>query len=82
MLSLASRSCQGINRVTDSTKKVKNSTRLLMPSSQKSRLPGSVSTTMKKHPALQLHFSENKASGMAFTMNGRYVYGKVLSTLS
>ncbi|XP_059462605.1 kinesin-like protein KIN-10C [Corylus avellana] len=74
MLSLASRSCQGINRVTDSTKKVKNSTRPLVPSSQKSRLPGSVFTTMKKHPASQLHFSENKASGMAFTMKGRKLF--------
>jgi hypothetical protein len=81
MVSLASRSCQGINRITNSTKKAKNSTRPLLTSSQKGRLPGSVSTTMKKHTALQLHFSEKKASGMAFTMKRRYVW-KVLSTLS
>lgn len=74
MLSLASRSCQGLNRVTDSTKKAKSSARPVVPSSQKSRLPGSVSTTMKKYPSSQTHFSEKKVNGMAFTMKGRKLF--------
>ena len=50
MVSLASRSCLGINRgAMDSIKKAKSSTRPMVPSSHKKNfLPGSVSTIVKK----------------------------------
>lgn len=75
MLSLASRSCRGINRVvTGFTKEAKSMTRPMEPSSQKKGPPGSVPTTVKKkHTASQVHFSKKKANVMASTMKGRYV---------
>lgn len=75
MLSLASRSCRGINRaVTGFTKEAKSMTRPMVSSSHKNGPPGSVPTIVKKkHTASQVHFSKKKANVMASTMKGRYV---------
>ncbi|GMY39579.1 kinesin-like protein KIN-10C isoform X2 [Fagus crenata] len=65
MISLASRTCPVINpAVTDTTRKAKSSTRpMVLPSSdKKNRLPGSVSSTVKKHTASQVLFSEKKTN--------------------
>jgi hypothetical protein len=50
--------------VTDTTRKAKSSTRpMVLPSSdKKNRLPGSVSSAVKKHTASQVHFSEKKTN--------------------
>ena len=75
MVSLASRSCLGINRgAMDSIKKAKSSTRPMVPSSHKKNfLPKSVSTTVKKHTASKVHLSEKKANCLASALKGRYV---------
>lgn len=73
MVSLASRSRQGINQtVLDSIKKAKSSARPMLHSSHKSQLPGSVSTT-RKQIGNRLHFSVKKANGTASVMKGRYL---------
>lgn len=74
MLSLASRSCRGINRaVTGFTKEAKSMTRPMVPSSQKNGPPGSVPTTVKKkHTASKVHVSKKKANVIASTIKGRY----------
>ena len=73
-VSLASRSCLGINwGAVDSTKKAKSSTRLMVPSSHKKNiLPRSVSTTVKKHTASKVHLSEMKANCLASALKGMY----------
>ena len=76
MISLASRTCPVINpAVTDTTRKAKSSTRpMVLPSShKKNRLPGSVPSTMKKHTASQVHFSEKKTNCISSALKGRYV---------
>ncbi|KAG2709870.1 hypothetical protein I3760_05G260900 [Carya illinoinensis] len=76
MLSLASRSCRGINRaVTGFTKEAKSMTRPMVSSSHKNGPPGSVPTIVKKkHTASQVHFSKKKANVMASTMKGRKLF--------
>ncbi|CAK9185044.1 unnamed protein product [Ilex paraguariensis] len=64
-VSSASRSCQGINRVmTDSSKKVRGSTKQMVVSSLKNGKPSTVSTAVKKQSVSRAHFSEKKASCM------------------
>ncbi|XP_041013315.1 kinesin-like protein KIN-10C [Juglans microcarpa x Juglans regia] len=76
MLSLASRSCRGINRVaTGFTKEAKSMTRPMVPSSQKNGPPGSVPTNVKKkNTASQVHFSKKKTNVTASTMKGRKLF--------
>ncbi|XP_050253263.1 kinesin-like protein KIN-10C isoform X1 [Quercus robur] len=80
MVSLASRSCLGINRgAMDSTKKAKSSTRPMVPSSHKKNfLPGSVSTTVKKHTASKVHLSEKKANCVASALKGRKLFDEAI----
>ncbi|KAJ0098844.1 hypothetical protein Patl1_20147 [Pistacia atlantica] len=74
MVSLASRSRQGINQtVLDSIKKAKSSARPMPHSSHKSQLPGSVSTT-RKQIGNRLHFSVKKANGTASVTKGRKLF--------
>lgn len=73
MVSLASRSCQGINQtVLDTAKKNKNSARPMLHSSRKSQIPGSVST-IKRQIGSQMHASAKKAGGITSMMKGRYL---------
>ncbi|KAK7831428.1 kinesin-like protein kin-10c, partial [Quercus suber] len=82
MVSLASRSCLGINRGTmDSAKRAKSSTRPMVPSSHKKNfLPGSVSTTVKKHTAskVHVHLSENKVNCLASALKGRKLFDEAI----
>ncbi|KAM4069014.1 hypothetical protein ACB094_12G057000 [Castanea mollissima] len=80
MVSLASRSCLGINRgAVDSTKKAKSSTRPMVPSSHKKNiLTGSVSTTVKKHTASKVHLSEKKANCLASALKGRKLFDEAI----
>ncbi|KAK2653901.1 hypothetical protein Ddye_013757 [Dipteronia dyeriana] len=68
MMSLASRSCQAVNRtVPETAKKVKSSAKPMVLSSHKSQLSGNVSTSRKP----QTHFSIKKAKGMTSAIKGR-----------
>ncbi|XP_030925959.1 kinesin-like protein KIN-10C isoform X2 [Quercus lobata] len=80
MVSLASRSCLGINRgAVDSTKKAKCSTRPMVPSSHKKNfLPGSVSTTVKKRTASKVHLSEKKANCLACALKERKLFDEAI----
>lgn len=75
MISLASRSCQGINRAVASS--AKSSTRPSMPCSHKSLQHGSVSTTVKERTTQQMRNSQKKANGMVSPLKERYVYDKL-----
>ncbi|KAA8533711.1 hypothetical protein F0562_031228 [Nyssa sinensis] len=73
-LSLASRSCQGINRVfRDSTKQSKSSSKLIMLSSLKNGNFGTLSATLKKQTSSRVHFYGKKASCM---VNGRKLFNE------
>ncbi|GMY39578.1 kinesin-like protein KIN-10C isoform X2 [Fagus crenata] len=79
MISLASRTCPVINpAVTDTTRKAKSSTRpMVVPSShKKNRLPGSVPSTVKKHTASEVHFSEKKTNCISSALKGRKLFVK------
>ncbi|KAL5746355.1 hypothetical protein ACOSP7_027501 [Xanthoceras sorbifolium] len=68
MMSLASRSCQGVYRtVSETAKKTKSSTRPMVLSSPKMQLTGSVSTSRKP----QMQFSIKKANGVATVIKQR-----------
>ncbi|KAK0598683.1 hypothetical protein LWI29_036983 [Acer saccharum] len=68
MMSLASQSCQAVNRtVPETAKKVKSSAKPMVRSSHKSQLTGSVSTSRKP----QMHFSINKAYGLTSEIKER-----------
>ncbi|KAI9161133.1 hypothetical protein LWI28_014691 [Acer negundo] len=68
MMSLASQSCQAVNRIVPETaKKVKSSAKPMVLSSHKSQLTGSVSTSRKP----QMHFSINKAYGLTSEIKER-----------
>ncbi|KAK4836867.1 hypothetical protein QYF36_000913 [Acer negundo] len=68
MISLASQSCQAVNRIVPETaKKVKSSAKPMVLSSHKSQLTGSVSTSRKP----QMHFSINKAYGLTSEIKER-----------
>uniref|UniRef100_A0A2N9IHU0 Kinesin motor domain-containing protein n=1 Tax=Fagus sylvatica TaxID=28930 RepID=A0A2N9IHU0_FAGSY len=64
--------------VTDTTRKAKSSTRpMVVPSShKKNRLPGSVPSTVKKHTASQVHFSEKKTNCISSALKGRKLFVK------
>ncbi|KAK3220685.1 hypothetical protein Dsin_014655 [Dipteronia sinensis] len=68
MMSLASQSCQAVNRtVPETAKKVKSSSKPMVLSSHKSQLTGSVSTSRKP----QMHFSIKKANGVTSVIKER-----------
>ncbi|TXG70935.1 hypothetical protein EZV62_005870 [Acer yangbiense] len=68
MMSLASQSCQAVNRtVPETAKKVKSSAKPMVLSSHKSQLTGSVSTSKKP----QMHFSIKKAYGLTSEIKER-----------
>ncbi|GMY07203.1 kinesin-like protein KIN-10C isoform X2, partial [Fagus crenata] len=64
--------------VTDTTRKAKSSPRpMVVPSShKKNRLPGSVPSTVKKHTASQVHFSEKKTNCISSALKGRKLFVK------
>ncbi|KAH7557657.1 hypothetical protein JRO89_XS11G0197700 [Xanthoceras sorbifolium] len=71
MMSLASRSCQGVYRtVSETAKKTKSSTRPMVLSSPKMQLTGSVSTSRKP----QMQFSIKKANGVATVIKQRKLF--------
>ncbi|KAB1204842.1 Kinesin-like protein KIF22 [Morella rubra] len=72
MISLASRSCQGINRAVASS--AKSSTRPSMPCSHKSLQHGSVSTTVKERTTQQMRNSQKKANGMVSPLKERKLF--------
>ncbi|KAK0593976.1 hypothetical protein LWI29_025796 [Acer saccharum] len=68
MMSLASQSCQAVNRtVPETAKKVNSSAKPMVLSSHKSQLTGSVSTSRKP----QMHFSIKKAYGLTSEIKER-----------
>lgn len=73
-VSLASRSFQVINRVTDSIKRSGKSSAKL--SSVKNGKPASASTTMKKEASSRVRLHENKSS---VTTNGRYWFESLIT---
>ncbi|GMI99625.1 hypothetical protein like AT5G23910 [Hibiscus trionum] len=79
MANLASRTCKGANRILpDSTKKAKSMVRpMVLSSSSKSRLPGSLSATAAKQTGTRVGLSGNKANVKASTIKGRKLFDEV-----
>ncbi|XP_028773227.1 LOW QUALITY PROTEIN: kinesin-like protein KIN-10C [Neltuma alba] len=76
MLSLVSRSCQVIRRVTvDATKKSEScSARQMMLTSHKGKAPKSVSSTAKQITGSKSHMREKKADAMTSAIKGRKLF--------
>ncbi|TYG91785.1 hypothetical protein ES288_A12G290000v1 [Gossypium darwinii] len=76
MANLASRSCKGSSKtVPDSTKKAKSMVRpMVVSSSSKSRLTGTVSATTSKPIGNRVRVPENKANVKASALKGRKLF--------
>ncbi|KAG8476309.1 hypothetical protein CXB51_033033 [Gossypium anomalum] len=76
MANLASRSCKGSSKtIPDSTKKAKSMVRpMVVSSSSKSRLTGTVSATTSKPIGNRVRIPENKANVKASALKGRKLF--------